>query len=523
MLYISLAILILSLISALCLSGRHYIHMFQLNSYKPGVQLEWIRKNSRKHFIIAAVSAVPSAFGFFGLRDAFSPLPVFLTAAALVIYSAAFFSKGENKVPLKYTMRVKRLILSCALLTAAAGAACWLLYSKGLFWNFAGLYLLLFPYMILLANLINRPAELLISRHYIKDAARLIRECPGLLVIGITGSFGKTSVKYFLEKLLSVRYNVLKTPGNINTTLGVVRVIREQLKPTHEIFLCEMGARNPGDIREICELVSPRMGVITSVGPMHLESFGTLERIVATKFELADSLPQDGGLYLNMDSEPVAKNAGSRGYISYGIDDRSGYYADDITVGRDGSEFTAHSPSGESERYKTALIGRHNVLNLMGAIAVASSLGIPLRELRAPIRRLESVPHRLQLINKGDYSIIDDAYNSNPSGARAALEALSMAEGMKILVTPGMVELGGSEYELNKELGAQAAGVCDFVALVGAKRTAPIRGGLIESGFPSDRIYVASTLGEAMEAVRKVDSGGRRKTILLENDLPDNY
>ena len=145
MLYISLAILILSLISALCLSGRHYIHMFQLNSYKPGVQLEWIRKNSRKHFIIAAVSAVPSAFGFFGLRDAFSPLPVFLTAAALVIYSAAFFSKGENKVPLKYTMRVKRLILSCALLTAAAGAACWLLYSKGLFWNFAGLYLLLFP------------------------------------------------------------------------------------------------------------------------------------------------------------------------------------------------------------------------------------------------------------------------------------------------------------------------------------------------------------------------------------------
>lgn len=154
---------------------------------------------------------------------------------------------------------------------------------------------------------------------------------------------------------------------------------------------------------------------------------------------------------------------------------------------------------------------------------MSHSLGISLEELRPAVRRLESVPHRLQLINRGDYSVIDDAYNSNPSGTKAALEALSMTTGMKILVTPGMIELGEMEYELNRQFGVDAAEVCDFVALVGEKQTKPIYDGLAGAGFPEDKIYVAQSLQDAMHKVYSLTSDGRRKIILLENDLPDNY
>ena len=137
------------------------------------------------------------------------------------------------------------------------------------------------------------------NRWYINDAKKIIKNCPDLLVIGITGSFGKTSVKYFLDELLSVKYNVLKTPGNFNTTLGVVKTIRSSLRATHDIFLCEMGAKNIGDIKEICDIVHPKMGIITSVGEMHLESFKSIENVRKTKFELADSLPENGKIFLN--------------------------------------------------------------------------------------------------------------------------------------------------------------------------------------------------------------------------------
>ena len=156
------------------------------------------------------------------------------------------------------------------------------------------LLFIMMPFLVLLANLINRPVERAIDRYYINDAARILRQMPELKIIGVTGSYGKTSVKYFLSALLSVRYNVLYTPGNYNTTLGVVRTVREQMKPFHEIFVCEMGARETGDIKEICDLVHPEYGIITSIGPQHLQSFHTIDNIIATKFELADAVPPSG-------------------------------------------------------------------------------------------------------------------------------------------------------------------------------------------------------------------------------------
>lgn len=509
--------------AAALLTGRFFIHMFQLNSYKPKVHIKWMFKNRRGYTDLTCCSCALMAMLSAVLGDSFPQPLMLLYPVILLIFALSNLPKKQYKIPLKYTARIKRLIVTCAVIMLVPIILLFTSLPALAAFDMTLLFLLLEPWLILLANLINRPVELAINRHYIDDAKRILASCPNLTVIGITGSFGKTSVKYFLDSLLSVKYNVLKTPGNFNTPLGVVKTVRGSLRATHDIFLCEMGAKNVGDIKEICDIVHPKHGIITSVGPMHIESFKTIENVQKTKFELADALPSDGMLFLNFDCDIIRDANHPHPAVHYGIDDHSGYYVSGLKISEKGSEFRVTAPSGESCDYKTPLIGRHNVLNICGAIAVANSLRISLEELRPAVRRLESVPHRLQLINRGDYTVIDDAYNSNPSGAKAALETLSMAEGMKILVTPGMIELGGMEYELNREFGEEAAAVCDYVALVGEKQTKPIADGLLSAGYPENKLFVAQSLDEAMKKVYSIESGGRRKIILLENDLPDNY
>ena len=177
---------------------------------------------------------------------------------------------------------------------------------------------------------------------------------------------------------------------------------------------------------------------------------------------------------------------------------------------------------GETGEFSTKLIGVHNCLNILGAIAVSHELGIPLKELRPQVRRLENVPHRLELSNRGGMTVIDDSYNSNPSGTKAALEALSLFEGEKILVTPGMVELGDKQDEYNREFGRNAAAVCNYVALVGERQTKSIYDGLVSAGFDKEKIFVAPNIQQALAWVGGIRTP-EKKTVLLENDLPDNY
>lgn len=516
--------------AAAWLSLRRFIHMFQLNSYKPKVQLKWLKDNARRFFaghIAGAIISLICAVLSIGLTTSSVGQGLLMIPISVVLLFSAIYLRPEPaKIPLKYTARIKRLIFTLCIIYLLPAIVLFALYDWGFTVVFAAAYtlwVLLSPYAVLLANIINRPVEQAINRHYINDAKRILKDCPNLTVIGITGSFGKTSVKYFLDELLSVRYNVLKTPGNFNTPLGVVKTVRGELRATHDIFLCEMGAKNVGDIKEICDIVHPKHGIITSVGPMHLESFGSIENVRKTKFELADALPEDGFLWLNTDSENVREGAKDRRFIGYGINSREGYYVDDLCMSASGSEFDVVSPSGERCRFKTKLIGAHNALNICGAAAVANTLGIPLEQLKPAVRRLESVPHRLELKNSGDATIIDDAYNSNPSGAAAALETLKQMDGFRILCTPGMIELGEKQYKLNFELGEKAAECCDFAVAVGKTNSEAIISGLKSGGFGEDKIFAAKSLNEAMKKIYSLTTDGKRKIILLENDLPDNY
>lgn len=506
------AVLTVCMYAAAFLLFRRHVHIFQLNAYKPGVQKKWVRDHMEE-LLLRSVWALAAVFLVKELGSAWGCY----AAAALFLLVAALNLPKKEKKPLVFTARVKRLCATYLLLHlipalfgffAPEGEAFGALLAS---FALAGA-----PWLILAANALNRPVEKAVDRWYVNDARRILADCPNLKIIGVTGSYGKTSVKFFLEKLLSTEYNVLVTPLNYNTTLGVVRTVRENLRPTHEVFVCEMGARSVGDIREICDLVHPQMGVITAIGPQHLESFRSLANVVKTKFELADALPADGVFFGNMDSEEIRNRKVSVRTVGYGTM-RGDYRAEDIRCGERGLRFTVRGIE-----FETRLLGRHNVQNITAAIAVAHTMGIPLEKLRGPVRQLEPVEHRQQLRGSGDRLIIDDAYNANPAGALAALETLGLFEGLKILVTPGMVELGEKQTELNEAFGRQAAGVCDRAVLVGKKQAAPIRAGLLGAGFPEEHIRVADTVEQALAMADGFPAEGRR-VILIENDLPDNY
>ena len=247
--------------------------------------------------------------------------------------------------------------------------------------------------------------------------------------------------------------------------------------------------------------------------------------MVNTKFELADSVQAAGGkIYLNGDNELIrAKAPQYKNTVLYGLSEGNDWRAADISVSDRGTEFTVIPPSGDPVRFSMKLLGEHNVQNVLGAIAYAAGTGIPLEKLVLPVKRIAAVPHRLQLLDKGNgLTFIDDAYNSNPSGCRAALNVLGLFDACRILVTPGMVELGAKQEELNYEFGQEAAKSCDYIVLVGKAQTVPIFNGIRDAGFDMERVYVADGLGEALDKVRAY-STDKKKVVLLENDLPDNY
>lgn len=497
------------------LQSLYYTHMLQLNSYRPERYRKWCTDNDKKlvqvRTMLPALS-IPALF----LPELYGTL----AAAGVLLVTALLNLPKKAKKPLVVTARVTRLFVTEFVLAAAVLVVCYFLSYLQAIGLVCAFSLLVFVWTGL-SNSLNLPLEKAIANRYVRDAKQRLAERPELTVIGITGSYGKTSTKNFLHALLSVRYNVLMTPESYNTTMGVVRTVRERLRPSHQIFIAEMGAKNVGDIREICGLVSPRYGVITSVGEQHLETFKSIDNIIATKFELADSLPADGCLFACGDNEHIrsrlAENPPRCPAVLYGLENGE-VRVSDLQVSAAGSTFTV-TVGEETQTFTTKLLGAHNIQNLAGCIAVAHHLGIPLCEMVYAVRLLKPVEHRLQLLPNG---YIDDAYNSNPAGFRGALDVLKAFDAQRILVTPGMVELGERQEALNRELGAYAADCCDIAVLVGIKQAPPLREGLLSAGFPEDKIVVVPTLKEGLSVLAQTPARGAR-IVLLENDLPDNF
>jgi len=437
--------------------------------------------------------------------------------AFYILISVVFviaITKEKKKTPLKFTSRVKRLyVLSTIFILALSFVSVYFSFDTIFKYVFCGLLPLFIIPIVLLSQIILLPIENAINNNYKKQAQRKLNEY-NTVCIGITGSYGKTTAKNILFAMLSKKFDVFASPKSYNTPMGLARTINNDLKP-NQIFIAEMGARYVGDIAELVQMLNPKYGVITSIGCQHIQSFGSMENIVKTKFEIADI---NGKLFINGDDELLVEKAktllnkevicsGQQGTVKY----------DNVKYDAEGISFVLIMPDGEYE-VSTSLIGEYIPSTIALMASVAHKLGVESEMIVQAITELKPVEHRLQLIKNERAIVIDDAYNANPEGAKAALNALNRFDGTKVIITPGLVELGNKQDEINKDFGNSIANVCDYALVVGVNSKAIMAG--IKQANKNTKAYKFDFLHQAMAFYSKLDI--QNPVVLFENDLPDN-
>ena len=534
-----MAVLLYAGLAAGCLlAGRLLIHYFQLESYQFPGYFRTLKRNLPKALLPGLLTALLFAASFFAMsviaRD-FSWVHYAILAAVAVcggFFIGRMCAEKKAKKALIFTPRIKRLYCVGAVLffgiLLLLGMSAEQSGTDSLWGKIASVLVLAFPVFLplwtALAGLLAWPIEKGISELYFRDAQRILKERKDLIKIGITGSWGKTSVKFILGTILEEKYHTLVTPASFNTPMGVTKVIRSRLEPGHRVFVAEMGARHVGDIKEMCRLVHPMIGILTSVGPQHLDTFKTVERVAKTKYELIDALPEDG-LAVFADDGDIVRGLWQKTTLDKmlsGLDAAADdVWAENIAVSGEGSTFDLCTRE-QRIPCRTALLGELNIRNILVCACVGLKLGMTAEEIARGIGKIQPIEHRLQLMaNPGGMTVIDDAFNSNIRGAEQAFRVLRDMPGQRILVTPGMVELGSREEEMNRAFGRVAADCCDLAILIGEKRSEAIAAGLKDGGFPAEKILVVNSLDEATAELRgRVKAGD---TVLFENDLPDNY
>lgn len=519
-------LIILTVAAALCclVTFSRDLMMLQQNSYRNERYSRWFSQSGES-------TRTGRIMGCIALMLLLIPsIPPFAAATVgiiITVWESISLLRKKYKKPLVWTARAKRIY------GVMVGLACVVAAIIGIF---AGLKSLaatalaigvVSPLFLVAANDLLKPVEKNINRKYYNEAASILASMPNLKIVGITGSYGKTSTKHYLQRILQDHFATTMTPGSFNTTMGVIRTIREHLRPYDEVFIVEMGAKQPGDIKEICDLVHPGMGIITAVGEQHLESFKTIERVQATKFELADAIPAEGMVVVNNDFPYVANRpVDNTTCVRYAVaaPDGADFVATDIVYSPSGTDFTIKGENlGEPLKLHTKLVGECNVSNLLAAVIVALRLGVPTDKIRFAVEQIEQVEHRLNMKRTpAGITIIDDAFNSNPVGSKMALEVLAMMkQGKRIVVTPGMIELGEIEATANEEFGRTIARCADVAIIVGHYNRDAILNGTTEGPIKPENIHAVDTFAEAQTLLSKIAKGG--DTILYENDLPDTF
>ena len=523
MLYFLLSLI--PLIWLTVIKSKKSIHMLQQNYYDESNRyLLWIKNNLKKVFLSYDLVLFIIAVGFILNNVITNILFALLTLFAIIEIKSV---KEQVKKPLVITSRVKRMFVTELVLYSIILLVMILLFNEN---NITVYYLILsvvtyLNYFVLwLVNKINIPVEKCVYLHF-KHMAQNKLFSMNLPVIGITGSYGKTSSKNILNDILNVKFNSFATPKNFNTPYGLIRSINQYLDKFNDMFIAEMGAFKVGEIRTTCKLVKPKYGILTTIGEAHLESFGSRENIQKGKFELIESLPSDGVGILNGD-DPYQRSYKLKNNCKIlwtGIDsDDVDVRAVNIKLSGSGTTFDCVF-KGDKNKYtfNTKLLGKHNVYNILAAILLGREFGMSIDELKRGVASVKTIEHRLELKPYGKNYIIDDAYNSNPVGSKMALEVLGLMDGKKIVVTPGMIELGDKQYEANYNFGTYISEVADYVILVGKNQTKPIYDGLIKSKYKKDNIYVINDVKEAFPIMNKLST--KKTYILLENDLPDLF
>jgi len=517
-----------------------FLHLFQLEHYELSRLRIWVRRRAERlaprDLALGAGSAALLALAFaLGLSGV--AVAIALLALALAALSAHAVLARDQVKPLQFTPRATRIYVTALVFAALALAVALLIGALTspapgalALAAIGAVLLLLAPELLGLANLTMGPVQRVDNARFERRARRRLREVDPL-VIGITGSYGKTTTKGCVAQVANLAGPTLPTPASFNSYLGVIRAINENLRPDHRTFVVEMGAYRRGDIAELCRLVEPRIGILTAIGPAHLERFGTLEETARAKGELAEGLPTDG-LFVTRADDERCRAAAERAPCPVRLFSPDPHpdavaWAENVRLDEGRSRFDlCLAGSGETVRHPVSarLLGRHNIANLLAAALVGVELGLAPAQVARALGRVAPPEHRLSpIVNRAaGIVVIDDAYNANPAGAQAALEVLAAHPGKRrVLVTPGMVELGDREEVENERFGAAAATVCDLVVLVGEKQSEPIRRGLEGAGFSASSLRIVADSGGAERLLAETSRAG--DVILFENDLPDLY
>ena len=513
------------------IKNKKSLHMLQQNLYNENNRyLKWLKRNSKQVFIsLDLLSLLLILIAYYLNNDA---SVIFVCLAIFAYIGETFrllslYKSEKTKKPLVITKRVRRLIVTLTILFFIPLIFYLVDYRNGYLMLLLSAILAYFSYFVVfLAKVINTPIEKFVYKYYETKAKKKLRSMNHLKVIGITGSYGKTSSKNILNDILNLKYITRPTPKNLNTEYGLMITINNYLDKFDEVFIAEMGAYKKGEIKKLCDMVHPKYGILTRIGLAHLETFGSAENIMKTKFELIESLPDDGIAVLNGDdpkqlSYPIKSKCKK---VWIGIDNKDvDIYAENISCNYKGSKFdVVFKEDNKRYSFETKLLGNHNIYNILAGIALGREFGMSISELEKGVKKVKPIESRLELRNYGYMYQINDAYNSNPVGAQAALDVLAMMPGKKVVVTPGMTELGEKEEELNQIFGNQISKVADYVILVGEKRTKPIFKGIIEGDFDKEKIYVVNSVYDAYTLLQSM-STDKALYALFENDLPDLY
>lgn len=539
-------LLLIALIWAIgaCIYAYRQARFYQIEEYKTNRYWRWILSRRDRWFLRRPILAafLGALFGvFFSEGGMILPTIIAIIASSIGVIPPA---EGEIKKRFNRTPRATRLLGATFTVIGVISVIGLLMLNPiandlpeagliGVIGIGLALYLTV-PIALALGNLLMTPVETFFRQRFIAKARRVLREV-NPRVIGITGSYGKTTTKNFIVDILNGRYHAYATPKSYNTMMGVCIAINNDLANNYAIdyFVVEMGAYFQGEIGRISNLTPPDISIVVEVGPQHLERFGSLENTAKAKYEIIKALKPDGVGIFNWDN-PYVREMYEQGYpntritvsktAALDLPNPPDLIATEIHETLDGLTFTVtDTRTGHREGFQTTVIGEHNVTNILLATAVALHENMSLKEIAARARFLKPSESRLvrQTTPEG-ITIINDAYSANPAGIVSALKVLAMHQtGKRLLITPGMVELADLHERENRRLGVLAAQYATDVILVGKTQTEPIYAGLQEAAFPSDRLQVVDSLSEAVVWYREHLRPG--DTVLFLNDLPDTY
>lgn len=519
----------------LCFMSSKFLQVVQQSGYNIKGYNAWLRGTRYRYvsrlfvlsFLSIACSLVTNA-----LFDVYHSEAIYSYLGLIFyFYFSMFFIvnliKEPNKAPLVKTKRIGRSIILLFIMYVFLTLFLIALsteYFKLLRFGIVTLTPIFVPLIVMLAFFILYPIELFINRIYIYKAKTKLKNLPKLIRIGITGSYAKTTNKFILQAMLSQKYICIASPHSFNTPLGLTRVILQELDENTEVFIAEMGAKKKGEINELCELVSPNHGILTGIGNQHLESFKSENVIVQTKFELAKNI-QDGYVIFNGDSKKLMElyedYDNPNKIKTYALNDNGFAYCSDIKADDNGLKFTLNIDK-KAIQCETKLLGKFNLENIALCSALAYKLGVTLAQIKKAIKNISPIPHRMELIEGTNCSIIDDSYNASVEGCKAALETLALFKNkQKVVITPGIVEMGKYETQVNFNLGKQIAKVCDFVIIVNEINSKSLKDGLDSEGFSQENYFLVENLEQAKEKLASLALVDY--VVLFENDLPDVF